>query len=119
MFDPSTFIDFAKELSQRNQEEAALRTAIGRAYQGTFLLLREWLKTRGYSFPVGKNSYQDHRKVQDCLYQELQIRSIKDKLSTLRQYRNKADYDIEESITFQDTEEAINLSDHLKQFVRL
>jgi hypothetical protein len=40
-FEPSEFLTLARSLAKDSTDEAALRTAVGRAYYGVFLLLRD------------------------------------------------------------------------------
>ena len=51
MFDWSEFLDVAEELAQRTGDEAALRTAIGRAYYAAFGLARDHLVRSGVRIP--------------------------------------------------------------------
>lgn len=51
MFDCSDYLDVANELAQRSGDEAALRTAIGRAYYATFGTARDSLVRSGARIP--------------------------------------------------------------------
>lgn len=47
LLDPLTFLDLARDLTQRDQKEASLRTAVNRAYYALFLIAREKTGIRG------------------------------------------------------------------------
>lgn len=49
-FDWSKYLDLARELAQRGSDEAALRTAVSRAYYAVFCSARDLLASEG-SFP--------------------------------------------------------------------
>ncbi len=46
-FDPRSFLRLAEQLAQDDNDEASLRTAVGRAYYATFLQARDRLGIRG------------------------------------------------------------------------
>ena len=95
---PADFLDLAEHLLTHGTE-AALRTAVSRAYYGAFhravLLIREM----GVALPVGPES---HQKVRFCLMESGEASSLRagDMLQSLRQDRNLADYDLAASTKF-------------------
>ena len=95
---PVDFLDLAEHLLSHGTE-AALRTAVSRAYYGAFhravLLIREM----GVALPIGPES---HQKVRFCLMEAGDASSLYagDMLQSLRQDRNVADYDLIDNSTF-------------------
>lgn len=84
-FDPTGFLDIAKDLSKKD-EEALLRTAIGRAYYATFLVARD--KT-GI-----KERDRVHSKVITALIRNRSHRALGNQLEKLRRLRVVADYEM-------------------------
>lgn len=97
--DPRHFISLAIRLSNGNHE-ADLRTAVGRAYYGSFHLARQLVEECGVRWPR-KDIYaaEIHRKVRFCLSESADTDAMlaSDKLWSLRDLRNKADYDLDSS----------------------
>lgn len=113
MFNPLDFLTFVKDLSTTNHDEARVRTIIGRAYYATYLKMKKWLEDRGCHFPSGISEPQNHRKVQEYLFQEIQQREPKDKLHELRQLRNDADYNLDIQLTTREAQRAISLAENI------
>jgi uncharacterized protein (UPF0332 family) len=82
MFDPSDFLDLAIELG--SNDEARIRTAVGRAYYASFLTARN-------AFAIEEKKTDVHRMVLNMLYRKNPL--IANKLHYLRRQRNIADYD--------------------------
>ncbi len=81
-------------------DKAALRSCISRVYYSVFCLIRNYLRDElGYSEMDGRNQIQEkinlHRRIPEILGQESSkdLRKIGINLKTLRDYRNKADYE--------------------------
>ena len=119
MFNPHDFLALVRNLSTSNHQEARIRTIISRAYYATFLMMREWLKTKGYKFPKGKKESSNHEKVQDFLFDEIQQRGPKDRLHKLRQLRNDADYDLNKQLSSSHVQKAMALADSIIKYTRL
>ena len=82
MFNPSDFLDLAIEIGMNN--EAKVRTAVGRAYYASFLTARN-------AMAIEEKGTDVHRIVLSILYRKNPV--IANKLHYLRRQRNIADYD--------------------------
>jgi uncharacterized protein (UPF0332 family) len=82
MLDPSDFLELATELG--TNDEARIRTAVGRAYYASFLTARN-------AFAIEEKKPDVHRMVLNVLYRNNPL--IANKLHYLRRQRNIADYD--------------------------
>jgi uncharacterized protein (UPF0332 family) len=94
--DPRDFITLAIKLSN-SANEGERRTAVNRAYFGAFHLAREFLEDCGIVFSRKElDGAEIHRKVRFCLSESHDADGIfaGDKLRSLRQQRNEADYDL-------------------------
>ena len=95
--DPADFISLAIRLSNSHRE-ADLRTAVSRAYYGTFHLARKLLEDCGV-YLSGKERYKTeaHQKVRFCLGESDNEEAVlvSKKLGSLRDRRNEADYDLD------------------------
>lgn len=85
-FNPLAFLNLARELANRDDDEARLRTAVGRAYYALFLVGREKTGIRGRR--------DVHNKVIKAVKQRPGYRSTADELGALRRLRTVADYDL-------------------------
>jgi len=96
--DPTEYLDLAARLIA-DGTEAAFRTAVSRAYYGAFHTAVLLIKEMGVSLPVGLES---HQKVRYCLMESGEAPGLQagDTLQVLRQDRNRADYDLDKSATF-------------------
>ena len=84
-FDPLTFLAIARALAMDSSNEGRLRTAIGRAYYGVFLVVRDWL------------GVHEHRDAHQRVLTELGNRNqqgIGARLHDLRALRMAADYQL-------------------------
>ena len=102
MFDPSDFLDLSIELGRNN--EARIRTAVGRAYYASFLTARN-------AFAIGEKTPEVHRMVLRMLYRKNPV--IANKLHYLRRQRNSADYDTELVMRADDADKAVKLSEEI------
>ena len=107
MFDPIDFFHLAKELI--NEDEASIRTSIGRAYYASFLITRDKLGLRLRVPDV-------HHKVIESLYGVDPL--IANKLHSLRRLRNSSDYDLHVSLRTADAERALKLADAVISGIR-
>ena len=91
MFDWSRYVILAEELAARTQDEAALRSAVSRAYYGVFGKTRELLRAEGVSLPA---SGRVHRLIwRQCRSAtEPRRRHLGLAGDWLRDKRNAADY---------------------------
>ncbi len=102
MFNPYDFFDLARKLGKNN--EAGIRTSVGRAYYASFLIARNALS-------IDEKNPQVHRKVLSMLYSRNPV--IANKLHYLRRLRNLADYDIELAMKVDDAEKAIKFAEEI------
>ena len=84
--DPHRFLRLADELGDGSSDETRLRTAVGRAYYGLFLLARA--KTGAYS-PT-----DSHRAVIDALKKTSGMQAVAGQLDRMRRLRTVADYEM-------------------------
>ncbi|HEX5447201.1 MAG TPA: hypothetical protein VFW87_25525 [Pirellulales bacterium] len=98
--DPCDFISLAIRLSNSDQE-ADLRTAVGRAYYASFYLAKQLVEDCGVRWPR-KDIFgaEIHSKVRYCLSESSNADAMlaSDKLWSLRDLRNKADYELKSEI---------------------
>jgi uncharacterized protein (UPF0332 family) len=90
MFNWNEYYLLAQELAQR-QEEAALRSAISRAYYATYCLARNALVQKGFAIPrtnTHKWVWDQFRNDPDAKLQKVGLDGDR-----LRRARNNADYD--------------------------
>jgi len=99
MFDPSDFLDLARELGGNN--EARIRTAVGRAYYASFLTIRN-------TMAIEEKTPEVHRMVLSMFYRKNPV--IANKLHYLRRQRNIADYDTEIVMGADDADKAVKLA---------
>jgi uncharacterized protein (UPF0332 family) len=99
MFDPFDFLDLAKELGVNN--EAKIRTAVGRAYYASFLIARN-------AFAIKEKTPQVHRMILSRLYIRNPV--VANKLHYLRRQRNIAYYDTELVMGPDDADKAVKLA---------
>jgi len=104
MFDPRDFILLAKSLAAEGASEADVRTAISRAYYGSFLLARSQTRLDDLRGP------EVHRLVLESLYR-LELPHLATRLHTLRTMRNEADYDTTKTITPVSARKSIRLAE--------
>ena len=105
MFDPSDFLDLARELGKNN--EARIRTAVGRAYYASFLAIRN-------DMAIEEKTPEVHRKVLSMLYKKNAV--IANKLHYLRRQRNIADYDTKFVMGADDADKAVKLAEEITQW---
>lgn len=84
-FDPETFLDVAAFNAADTEDEARLRTAVGRAYYGSFLAAREKLGVRTHTGRV-------HREVIGSL--KRRDPAAGNQLDKLEELRGLADYQL-------------------------
>ena len=90
MFDWAKYLGLAEELAGRG-DEAALRSAISRAYYAAFGVTASHLRGRGVVVPVFKThafAWRAFTNNRDPLHVEIGLQ-----LDRLRQWREAADYD--------------------------
>jgi len=105
--DPTDFFKTA-ELLKTHDEEAHIRTSIGRSYYSAFLYFRECLRSHGLE--KKKQPSQDaHEFVIQCLGNTNipEGRKASKCLHDLRQVRTDADYRLEKKFTQNDADDAL------------
>jgi len=102
MFNPIEFLDLARGLLRLSDGEGKIRTAIGRAYYGSFLIARD-------AVGINEKTPEVHRRVVSVLYRRNPV--IANKLHLLRRQRNFADYDTRITLSVTDAENAIVLAE--------
>jgi len=102
MFNPSDFLDLARELGKNN--ESRIRTVVGRAYYASFLTIRNVMA-------IEKKTSEVHRMVLSSLYRKNPV--IANKLHYLRRQRNIADYDTELVIGADDADKAVEFAEDI------
>lgn len=96
MIDPGEFVTTAIKLSN-SRHEADLRSAVSRGYYGAFHFARQLIEDCGVKISRKQQYAADiHRKVRFCLRQSNNdaAKDAGDKLESLRDRRNEADYDL-------------------------
>ena len=91
MFDWADYLALASELAKRSEDEAAMRSAVSRAYYAVFGRARERLRAEGLAAPRRAT----HRFVWDAYQQarEPHRRQVGAAGDRLRKYREGADYE--------------------------
>jgi len=104
---PTDFFKTA-ELLKSQTSEAHLRTSVGRSYYATFLYFREYLADLGLRKRVKRHS-DAHAFVVQCLqFSSVEpAREAATNLSNLKQLREDADYNLRQSISQRQAEDAI------------
>lgn len=91
VFDWTRFLVLAEELASRGQDEAALRSAVSRAYYAAFGKTRQLLRSEGVALPA--NSHAHLLVWRSCrLAEEPGRRYVGMVGDRLRKKRNAADY---------------------------
>ena len=124
MIDPDDFLRLAKMLAAESfaKNEAALRTAISRAYYSSFLKCKMFavengqIQLREYDRPEHPRPGEIHRAVRDALF-EIDYGRIAAKLKGLFDMRVTADYRHQDTVDNRAAGEAINLSEDIKRLV--
>lgn len=107
-FDPTGFLRIARSLVSRGDaDEAELRTAVGRAYYGVFLVARERLTSTGEITPTWTS--EDHWAVITAL--RSRGGPFGDQLHRLRRERNRDDYDLRSPRTQSGSEQIMTLAE--------
>lgn len=98
------FLTLAAELAS-GATESHYRRAVSRAYYGAFHIARRLLEDVGVHLPKGE---QVHAKATYCLQDcgEANAGEAADDLETLRNERNRADYDLDRTVYQQRVAEA-------------
>jgi uncharacterized protein (UPF0332 family) len=85
-FDPSEFVKLARRIASSVLQESELRTAVGRAYYGLFLVARDKMRVKKRR-DVHSETIKRLRKVSG-------YRSTADELDELFELRKVADYEL-------------------------
>jgi len=106
--DPEEFHETAEFLSKSSPSEAHIRTSINRAYYGTFLYFREYLKGKGITKRIHPRK-EVHVFVRDLFEwsQSTIGRKLAQVLLDLTQRRHDADYDLTKTHRPSDSEDAL------------
>lgn len=91
-FEWHAFVEFARRLAtEMPDDEAAMRSAVSRAYFGAFCHVKEYAEEK-LGFLPGKEA-DDHGKLRSILKGRFSV--VGQRLQQLRELRNTADYDQE------------------------
>ena len=91
---PSDFLSLAHKMSAADSSEASQRSAVSRAYYGAFHEAKSLIESScGFKF---SSSGETHSKLPFCMDQsgDADIIAAGNKLNTLRNIRNDADYEL-------------------------
>lgn len=106
-FDPATYVDLARELhGQANQDGAALRAGISRAYYGAFLMARN-------HYGLDSSGMDGHKRVKEryeANHRNPACQSVASALVKLKQLRQQADYADSSNCTMADGKTAIDVA---------
>jgi len=98
MFDPRRYFVLAKDVLAASDDEAALRTALGRAYYAAFLVAREYVDAREIAAgPRSGRRMGSHERVifsVGAIPDDLAI-TMRSRLFRLKRLRTNADYDLD------------------------
>jgi uncharacterized protein (UPF0332 family) len=86
-FDPREFLRLAEELAKRGHDEAALRSAISRAYYAAYWVARRFLFGAGIRVQGHIEIWNAFRQLDEAAWKTGENGSL------LRRSRNSADYD--------------------------
>lgn len=114
-FKPKKFLELGKILlsDSRYDEEARIRTAIGRCYYATFLIAYRKMLHTGFQF---LDKTRIHQEVKDA-YMDQGHTAIGNKLDQLREMRRRADYDIDSEIAMNECKQCAQLSEYTIQLI--
>lgn len=111
-FDPENFLTLAESLIEINESkilEASYRTTINRSYLAVALKAASRLEPIVGAPP---RSLEFYKFIEDALASRTALKS-KDKLGTLRKWRNNADYDLDKCVKRSSAEFAISTAKHV------
>lgn len=108
-FDPQKFLELARDLAERANDQAALRSAISRAYYAAFLSARAVAETGGRRFDT------PHRQVWEHLALNMSFIDLKG--LRLRRSRNKADYRLGVVFTPQEAKTSIDRAEQILEML--
>jgi len=107
-FEPSEFLTVAEQLirDSKYKNQGGFRTSISRSYYAAFLVIRKKLEESGVSL---SQSYEQHQDVINELMSK-GYTDIGNKLHSLRDKRNDADYHLDANINNELAKECTRLS---------
>lgn len=114
-FNPRKFLILGKDLlsDPRYDEETRIRTSIGRCYYATFLIAWRKMIRSGVRFI---DNTRIHQEVKDA-YMDKGFTDIGNKLDQLREFRRRADYEIESEIVMNECRQCAQLSEYTIQLI--
>jgi hypothetical protein len=114
-FDPKKFLELGNKLllDIRYDEDARIRTSIGRCYYATFLVAWRKMVRSGVKF-VDKTRI--HQEVKDA-YMDGGYSEIGNKLDQLREMRRRADYEMGAEIAMNECKQCAQLSEYTIQLI--
>jgi len=122
MFDPSEFYKISKHLYENfDNNEALLRTIIGRAYYSVYLVCREWLRNN-FNIDVNKEARKRgvsvHSTLIELIYEKRREGYFIDFIRELKEKRESSDYELKIHITKEDAEKALYLAESVLNGIR-
>ncbi len=114
-FKPKKFLELGKTLlaDSRYDEDARIRTSIGRCYYATFLIAWRKMSRAGVKF-VDKTKI--HQEVKDA-YMDSGHSDIGNKLDQLREMRRRADYEMDTEIVMIECKQCAQLSEYTIELI--
>ena len=94
-------------------EDAKIRTSIGRCYYAAFLVAWKKMVRSGVRFD---NKTKIHQEVKDA-YMDKGFTDIGNKLDQLRELRRRADYELEAEIVMNECRQCAQLSEYTIQLI--
>lgn len=91
--EPVAFLELAKDLCKKSNDEAALRSAVSRGYYGLFNSVKRFVEENVQQMPKGAESHKKvYRYLNNCGLRE--VVDVAGSLNDLREERNDSDYDL-------------------------
>jgi virulence-associated protein VapD len=114
-FNPKKFLELGKTLiaDSRYDEDARIRTSIGRCYYATFLIAWRKMVRTGVRFD---DKTKIHQEVKDA-YMDNGYSDIGNKLDQLREMRRRADYEMDTEIVMNECKQCAQLSEYTIQLI--
>jgi hypothetical protein len=119
---PVAFLEFAVSCAAGSPSEAALRSAISRAYYAAWLQARAYLREQEIALIAvapGGRRLGGHEQVIEtlALIDARDARRMRSRLNNLRRLRSRADYDLEDAVILTRSGNAITLAQAIIEWI--